>query len=134
MIVNPEILMGSGEIDKLWKKTSFTKKILNFIFDEGHCISQWGTFRKEYLNLGELRYLIPERIVFYVASATLPLPILLDVVDILRIRLDQTEQILRSNDRPETSLLVHRLTFSAKSFQDLSFLILEGFHTGDMFA
>lgn len=123
--------MGSGEVDKLWKKTSFTKKILNFIFDEGHCISQWGTFRKEYLNLGELRYLIPERIAFYVASATLPLPILLDVVDILKIRLDQTEQILRSNDCPEISLLVRGLTFLAKSFQDLSFLIPKGFHTGD---
>jgi len=129
MIVNPEILMGSGEVEKLWKTASFTKRILNFIFDEGHCISQWGTFRKEYLNLGQLCYLIPEHILFYVALATLPLPILLDVVDILKIRLDQAEQILHSNDCPEISLLVRRLTFSAKSFQDLAFLIPEGFRT-----
>lgn len=123
--------MGSGEVEKLWKTASFTKRILNFIFDEGHCISQWGTFRKEYLNLGQLCYLILERIPFYVALTTLPLPILLDVVDILKIRLDQAEQILRSNDRPEISLLVRGLTFSAKSFQDLAFLIPEGFRTGD---
>jgi len=121
--------MGSGKVEKLWKMASFTKQILNFIFDEGHCISQWGTFRKEYLNLGQLHYLIPERIPFYVTSATLPLPILLDVVDILKIRLDQAKQILHSNDCPEISLLVCGLTFSAKSFQDLAFLIPEGFCT-----
>ena len=131
VIINPEILMGNDEVEKLWKKPEFTKQLLNFIFDEGHCISQWGSFRKEYAHLGALRYLIPKHVPFYVASATLPLPILLDIIDILQLRLDKTEQILRSNDRPEISLMVRGLVFPANSFQDLAFLIPDGFKVGD---
>ncbi len=123
--------MGNKEVEKLWRKPDFTKRLLSFIFDEGHCISQWGSFRKEYTHLGALRYLIPERVPFYVASATLPLPVLLDIIDTLHLRLDQTEQILRSNDRPEIGLMVRSLSFSVNSFQDLAFLIPDGFREGD---
>lgn len=123
VIINPEILMGNEELEKLWKKPKVTKRILNFIFDEGHCISQWGSFRKEYLHVGALRYLIPECIPFYVASATLPSSTLLDIVDILKLREGQTENIMCSNDRPEISLMVRGLAFPANSFRDLNFLI-----------
>ena len=51
IIINPEILMGNEEVNKMWKKSKVTKRILNFIFDEGYCISQWGSFRKEYLHV-----------------------------------------------------------------------------------
>jgi ATP-dependent DNA helicase RecQ len=93
--------MGNPLVEELWKKAHFTKRILCFIFDEGHCISNWGTFRREYLSVGALRYLIPETIPFYVASATLPPNILLDVTNILHLRRNETENIIRSNDRPE---------------------------------
>ncbi|KAF8806502.1 P-loop containing nucleoside triphosphate hydrolase protein [Phlegmacium glaucopus] len=131
VIVHPEILMSNEEVEKLWKKADFTKRLLNFIFDEGHCISQWGSFRKEYAHLGALRYLIPEHVPFYIASATLPLPILLDIIDILQLRIDKTEQILRSNDRPEISLMVRCLVYPANKFQDLWFLIPDSFKEGD---
>jgi superfamily II DNA helicase RecQ len=88
--------MLTDDVAKLWKKPKVTSKILNLIFDEGHCVSQWGTFREEYLHLGSLRYLIPETIPFYVASATLPTPVLLDVIDILRLRPNMTEYIIRT--------------------------------------
>jgi len=131
MIINPEILMGNDDVEKLWKKPEFTKRLLNFVFDEGHCISQWGSFRKEYAHLGALCYLIQKHVPFYVASATLPLPILLDITDILQLRLDKTEQIFRSNDRPEISLMVRGLVSPANSFQDLAFLIPDNFQEGD---
>ena len=123
VIINPEILMGNEELEKLWKKPKVTKRILNFIFDEGHCISQWGTFQKEYLHVGALRYLIPECISFYVASATLPSTTVLDIADILKLRKGQTENIMCSNDRPEINLMVRGLAFPANSFCDLDFLI-----------
>ncbi|KAF8148030.1 hypothetical protein B0H34DRAFT_669140 [Crassisporium funariophilum] len=85
VVINPKLLMGCPEVEKLWKNSCCTSRILNFIFDEGHCIREWGKFRKEYLHLGDLCYLIPEIIPFYVAPATLPPSLLLDVVQILRL-------------------------------------------------
>jgi ATP-dependent DNA helicase RecQ len=123
--------MGNEEVEKLWKKPDFTKRLLNIIFDKGHCISQWGSFRKEYTHLGALCYLIPERVPFYIASATLPLPVLLDIISTLHLRLNKTEQILCSNDRPEIGLMVCRLGFPVNSFQDLAFLIPDGFCNRD---
>jgi superfamily II DNA helicase RecQ len=59
--------MGNSDVSKLWTKPHVTKHILYFTFDEGHYVSQWNKFRKEYQHLGDLRYLIPETIPFYVA-------------------------------------------------------------------
>ncbi|KAF5381314.1 hypothetical protein D9615_008286 [Tricholomella constricta] len=131
VIINPELLMGDDNITKLWIKPQFTKHILYFTFDEGHCISQWGKFRKEYLQVGNLRYLIPETIPFYVASATLPPAVRRDIAEILHLRSNKTEYILRSNDRPEIRLMVRALSFPASSFRDLDFLIPKGFKDGD---
>jgi superfamily II DNA helicase RecQ len=55
MVINPEILMGNPIVQALWTKPKFTKQLLCFIFDEGHCISQWGAFQSEYVMLGNLR-------------------------------------------------------------------------------
>jgi superfamily II DNA helicase RecQ len=123
--------MGNGNVSKLWSKPHVTKRILYFTFDEGHCVSQWSKFRKEYKHLGDLRYLIPETIPFYVASATLPPALLLNVVEILRLRPDKTEHIIRSNDRPDIRLMVRGLIFPASSFKDLEFLIPNGYKEGD---
>ena len=123
--------MASEEVEKLWKKPKFTSRILNFIFDEGHCISQWGKFKKEYLHVGPLRYLISDAIPFYVASATLPASVLLDVVNILCLRSENIEHNIRSNDRPDIHLMVRSLVFPANSFKDLAFLIPTGFKEDD---
>ena len=97
--------MMDARVQALWKKSKFTKHILNFIFDEGHCISQWGSFRKEYLLVGNLRHLIPEVIPFYVASATLSAIVLLDVTNILHLRTgSEIVKIIWSNDRPDLRL------------------------------
>lgn len=114
----------------LWKKSPFTSKILHFVFDEGHCISQWGEFRKEYLNIGGLRYLIPETIPFYVATATLPAPVLLDITEILRLRSDSTEHVIHSNNRPDVHLIVRGIKFGLDSYSDLAFLVPENYVEG----
>lgn len=99
IIVSPKILMQQDGIQgfgKLWKKPEFTNRILYFVFDEGHCIGKWSTFSREYLTIGILRYLIPNRIPFYVASATLLSPVLLHVSDILQLRPNEMEYVLRA--------------------------------------
>ncbi|KAG6851505.1 hypothetical protein C0991_001314 [Blastosporella zonata] len=132
VVINPELLMGHKNVKQWWSKADMTKKILHFIFDEGHCISQWGSFQKDYKRVGELRWLIPrpERIPFYIASATLPPPVLHDVKNILRFRADDTKELLRSNDRPDIHLLVRPLEHPAGSFEDLAFLFPEEVCTG----
>jgi superfamily II DNA helicase RecQ len=123
--------MGNPTIEGLWRKPKFTSRLLCFIFDEGHCISQWGSFRNEYLLLGNLRYLIPETIPFYIASATLPLEVLLDVTKILHLRPRETEHITCSNDRPNIHLVVREIKYSVSSYADLAFLIPDNFKQGD---
>ncbi|KAF9502076.1 hypothetical protein BDN71DRAFT_1425825 [Pleurotus eryngii] len=88
---------GSTEVKALWRNLQFMAWILNIIFDEGHCISQWGKFRKEYSQLGSLRYLIPAVIPFYVASATLPNSVLIDIANVLQLRPEQTEYIMQAH-------------------------------------
>lgn len=123
-MVNPEILMKSrGVFEKMWKKPTFTARLQNFIVDEGQVVAQWAEFRPEYKYLGQLRWMIPDTIPFYVASATLPTPILNEVTKHLRLRPTETELIRRSNDRPNIQLNVREMKHAAKSFRDLDFLI-----------
>ncbi|KAG6908206.1 hypothetical protein DXG01_005678 [Tephrocybe rancida] len=105
VIINPEILMGNDNV-------------------EGHRIKQWGSYRKEYMLLENLRYLIPETIPFYVV-------ILLDIVELLHLRPDATEQTLRSNGRPKISIMVRSLVYPVNSYKDLAFVIPEGLVEGD---
>ena len=101
--------MGNEHIEDLWKKPKFTNRILSFVFDEAHCISQWGDFRNDYRHVGALRWLIPSHIPFYVPSATLPNLVLKDIQEVLRLREKSTTYIKCSNDRPEIVLAVRQL-------------------------
>ncbi|EMD32167.1 hypothetical protein CERSUDRAFT_21294, partial [Gelatoporia subvermispora B] len=132
VVINPELLMrDGGHCERLWKKSSFTSRLQYFVFDEGHCVSEWSSFREKYKHLGSLRYLIPHSVPFYVASATLPSPVLADVSDMLHLRSTRTDFILRSNDRPDIALSVRKMRFSASSYKDLDFLIPNNFKDGD---
>ena len=123
--------MGNTSIARLWTVKQFRNRILNFIFDEAHCISQWASFRHQYRYVGNLRYVINEKIPFYAVSATLPDAILDQVSNTLRLRHGNTTYLLRSNDRPDIGLMARPLKYPAKSFKDLDFLIprtcLEGY-------
>ena len=106
----------------MWK-TKFAQKILTIIFDEAHCISQWGDFRSEYKSLGELRYQINNEVPFYAVSATLPLTVMADIKRILRLWHGKTVYIQRTTDRPDIGLMVWSLSYPVKSYRDLEFLL-----------
>ena len=110
-----------GEFDKLWKKQQVVSRLLHFIYDEAHCVTEWSAFREEYKIVDVLRILLP-KVPIYAASATLPPPILQDLRKQLGLRAN-AEVIQRSNDRPNISMIVRPLKFAANTFQDLDFLI-----------
>jgi superfamily II DNA helicase RecQ len=96
---------------------------LNIILDEGQCASLWNSFRKEYLQLADLRYLIPDRFSFYISSATFPPYIIEEVLEVLCLHSKKIEMFRRSNDQPDISLSVHAIKFAAYTYKDLSFLL-----------
>lgn len=75
--------------------------------------------------------MILETIPFYIASATLPYPLLCDVSEILHLRKGRTEYIFRSNDHPNIALAVCRMQHPANTYEDLAFIILSSFKAGD---
>ena len=97
-------------------------KVFNIVFDEGHCISQWGsTFRLEYKLVGMLRFLAPG-IPFYITSATIPHKMLQDIKETLHI--PSTSLLFqRSNDRHNIAFCVKKMKHPMSSFEDLAFLV-----------
>lgn len=68
LYVSPERLMSEIFIEKL--KLMHVSMI---VVDEAHCISQWGyDFRPAYLNIGELRKLLPDRPVLALTATATP--------------------------------------------------------------
>ncbi|KAI0682720.1 P-loop containing nucleoside triphosphate hydrolase protein [Cytidiella melzeri] len=63
VIVNPELALANrGPFEKLWRDRTFVSKIISIVWDEAHCISTWGAFRKEYAEAGRLRSLLVEEV------------------------------------------------------------------------
>ncbi|KAF9499992.1 hypothetical protein BDN71DRAFT_1343873, partial [Pleurotus eryngii] len=125
LIINPEILMPSSEAVALLEDMKFALLILHIVFDEGHYISEWGKFRKDYTCLGGLHSMIQsaKNIPFYVASATLPKSIIKEMSMVLQLQKEHTKYIFSLNDCPEVSLLGQLLVYPANGYKDLEFLL-----------
>ena len=106
---------------KLFKTSKFTSRLFNVTFDEGHCISQWGSddFCPEYKMTCLLHWLLPSHVRFHVASATMPPLILEDIRGILHLQSHTIEYVRLSNDRPNIHLMVTEMQHSFSSKQDL---------------
>ncbi|KAH8978913.1 hypothetical protein EDB86DRAFT_2815350, partial [Lactarius hatsudake] len=73
IITGPECVLNDQRFLEHWKLKKFVNRLRNIIFDEAHCISQWsGDFCPNYTELGRLCWLLPGHVVFYTASAMLP--------------------------------------------------------------
>ncbi|KDQ05811.1 hypothetical protein BOTBODRAFT_79723, partial [Botryobasidium botryosum FD-172 SS1] len=78
IITSPEMINNNPRFEELWANPSFCKRVNRVIFDEAHCISEWGDFRPDYRRLCKLIYICMNAI-FLLASATMPDKVLRDV-------------------------------------------------------
>lgn len=132
VLINPEILLQRDGLCKnlLLSNKGFLSKVFNIVFDEGHCISQWGsTFRPEYKLVGILRFIAP-RIPFYITSATIPRSMLLDIKETLHIP-SRSLLFQRSNDRHNIAFCVTKMRYPISSFEDLAFLVPSSWAEGN---
>lgn len=132
IVTNVETLMRQDTgFGKLWKNHQFTSRLISLVWDEGHCISKWASFRPEYKEVGRLRFLIPRSIPFVIVSATLPPAVLSDVMHTLQVLPNHVTIIRRSNDRPNIHLSVREMKYPMNSFKDLAFLVPDDWKPGD---
>jgi superfamily II DNA/RNA helicase len=68
-------------------------------------------------------------VAFYVASATLPPPIIAEIRCLLHINPDSVTQILCSNNCPDIALRVQEMKHPPSSYEDLGFLIPHNWQT-----
>ena len=112
-----------GGFDRLFRKPHFTSRLITVIINEAHCVSLWGSFRKQYQELGRLRHLLPDQAHFAIVSATLPATVLPDVMTRLGVLKKDIHAIRLSNDRSNIALVVRKMKYPANSYMDLDFLV-----------
>ena len=131
VVTNPETLLDKkGRLLRLLKEPVFFRHVICVIIDEAHCVVNWGTFRPEYKEMGLLRFILPSTIPLYLVSATLPPATLHTIRRLLHIRDDACEVIM-SNDRPNVSIMVRKITHGLNTYWDLAFLVPQGWKPGD---
>ncbi|KAJ7589752.1 P-loop containing nucleoside triphosphate hydrolase protein [Mycena floridula] len=126
VIVSPELLLEDSRFAALWKLKKVTNNLINFIPDEVHVVKDWGTsFRAAYNHLGQLKYILPNNILFLLATATLPPAEVPELLQVLNLRSDSLSTIRLHSDRPNIFIRVQRMQHPANSYRDLFFLIAE---------
>jgi len=131
-VVSPEQLMKPDrEFEQLLKNQLFVSQIISIVIDEAHCLTDWGEFRPEYRELGQLRYILPPTLPLLVVSATITKSTKNDITRLLHMQRDRTVVFRRSSDRPNIKIGVRKIKYALGSFPDLMFLIPAGFKVGD---
>ena len=112
-----------GGFQRVLRKTKLASQLLAIIIDEVHCLKLWSSFRRDYQDLGRLRFILPDRVHFALVSATLPCPVLVPVMSHLGVTSDNLHAIRLSNDHDNIALVVRTMKHPANSFRDLDFLV-----------
>ncbi|KAJ7061274.1 P-loop containing nucleoside triphosphate hydrolase protein [Mycena amicta] len=121
IICSPEILKTKAFKSGVLNRIADRCRVVNL--DEAHCISTWGgSFRPDYLELGDLRGLVPSHVPILIASATWPSNVLDEVRQVVGMP-PNTRRIAISNARPNVALSVRATAHEEPSFADLRFLI-----------
>jgi len=114
-----------GGFEKLLSDETFNDHIISIVIDEAHCISQWGTFRPEYCEIGRLRYLQRKPCPVLATSATMSAEVIDDIKKVLHLREEALFISCCSTDRTNIKILVRPILNPIHTFRDLSFLLCD---------
>ncbi|KAK0455371.1 P-loop containing nucleoside triphosphate hydrolase protein [Desarmillaria tabescens] len=99
IMFSPEIIEQDSHFDALIKNKKFINHLINVVFDEAHCIKEWGsTFHNSYQKLGHLRHLMSWRVPYHLV-------------------------LWLNTDRPNIFFCMRRMEYPINSYHDLAFLI-----------
>ncbi len=127
VVLSPELAFRHPlATECMWRNRKFTSNLISITWDEVHCVSAWRSFRPDLAEAGRMRSLLPPRTPYLMPSATLPEHTRKEVLDILQARKGHLRIIQRSNDRPNVFITVRRIQHALTSFEDLDFLIPDG--------
>lgn len=133
LIFSPDIMMKRGGRCEtmLWPDKKFTSKLRHIIFDEAHCVLEWGeSFREKYKEATNITFYIPN-VPLYLSSATMPPEMITRLKHVFRLGDRDTEVFIRSNDRPNIALVVRPMEHPKDSYEDLAFLVPKDWKKGD---
>ncbi|KIK73352.1 hypothetical protein PAXRUDRAFT_178679, partial [Paxillus rubicundulus Ve08.2h10] len=55
IVISPEqIMKPDGEFERLLKNQLFVAHVISMVINKAHCLTEWGEFRLEYRELGQL--------------------------------------------------------------------------------
>ncbi|KAI5997895.1 P-loop containing nucleoside triphosphate hydrolase protein [Pisolithus albus] len=132
IVISPEqIMRPEGGFEKLLKNPLFISRIISIVIDEAHCLTDWGEFRPEYRELGQLHYVLPRSVPLLVTSVTITTAMLRDITHLLHMCPSRIVTVRQSSDRPNIKIGVIKIKYALNSFADLTFLILPGFRADD---
>lgn len=115
--------MDSRFRTQLWNSKDFKDRVKRIIYDEAHCILDWGDFRPSYQRLCFLRPTIPHATVLAL-TATATDTMIAEIKTQLGI--SSFEVVRLSNDRWNTEYVVKKMDHTLQSFHDLAFLVPQG--------
>ncbi|KAI0635510.1 P-loop containing nucleoside triphosphate hydrolase protein [Trametes polyzona] len=125
VITGPKQLVDDeNPVRRLFNNPRFTKKVLGFIVDEAHCISQWGgDFRPEYAALNVIRACLPPTTGVQLMSATMPPLVLAEAMKTLRVIPDKSFMLNLGNDRHNITWEVRTMAGGKTDYEALAFLV-----------
>lgn len=124
VVIMPPELVNDLRLTRVWNNALFTSRLARLVFDEAHCLSEWGrSFRAAYIEAAKIRWRLPGHVRIYLASATMPDEVLKDCMRIVGLGDNDATVIRCSNDRPNIRMTVRPMKYSQSSLADLAFII-----------
>ncbi|KAI6119140.1 hypothetical protein EDD16DRAFT_1480449 [Pisolithus croceorrhizus] len=123
-----------GGFERLLKSPLFIQWIISIVIDKAHCLTDWGEFRPEYRELGQLHYVVPWSVPLLVTSATLMTSTLFDITHLLHMSPSCMVIIHQLSDQPNIGIGVKKIKYALNSFADLTFLIPAGVKTSSQWS